>query len=364
MTRIYRIPTSQVDGNDSNANNTNEIRPYGEIGLFRGDNDKLELLMFDGTRTHAKSKVLNKGTLYGGDADSGDGVGFDTIKLVPDAILKGQGSEQYLIIDPTYPNHIHIRAGGTQDNSSADLFIGGEQTHVKVSDGNDSVTVRTSFIGEGITEYNWTFDSAGDLTVPNYIKFNSSTFIGDVSGGEVSVFRICAAPSHGIMLTSDFGEGNSNKTWYFDTTGYLMFPDSTVQSTAWAGGRIVNAPNTSKGAVGDLAGDMAFDNNYIYRCTANYAVVSYNTTLTRETNNSSVFYIPDFDEFQNPTGGTLQFNPGAGGQIVNIISAEIDGTEWALTLDTNGSAGLGTPVKITLSNSDIWRRIQWSGNSW
>ena len=52
---------------------------------------------------------------------SGDGSGFSTIELVPDT---NATQDQYIIIDPTAPSHIHIRAGGTQDSSSADLFLG------------------------------------------------------------------------------------------------------------------------------------------------------------------------------------------------------------------------------------------------
>lgn len=69
---------------------------------------------------------------------SGDGNNYDTIHIVPDSDL---GTDQYLIIDPTAPNHIHIRAGGTQDASGADLFLGAEDTHVKVSDGSGTVDI-------------------------------------------------------------------------------------------------------------------------------------------------------------------------------------------------------------------------------
>lgn len=70
---------------------------------------------------------------------SGDGNSYDTIQIVPDNSL--YANDQYLIIDPTAPNHIHIRAGGTQDASLADLIFGAEDTHVKVSDSYDSVTI-------------------------------------------------------------------------------------------------------------------------------------------------------------------------------------------------------------------------------
>lgn len=158
MTTIRKIVTSKIDGDSANNTSTNEIRPFGEMAVYidtenNGGLNKLELLMFDGVRTHLRSKVLSKGTFYGGDADSadqGDGIeNFDTIKLIPDAELhyndSDYGNDQYLIIDPTAgsPGHIHIRAGGAIDNSSADLYLGGEQTFVRVSDTTDNVAIRT-----------------------------------------------------------------------------------------------------------------------------------------------------------------------------------------------------------------------------
>jgi hypothetical protein len=74
---------------------------------------------------------------------SGDGNGYSTIELRPDTNLSG--TDQYLIIDPTAPGHIHIRAGGIQDDSSADLIVGGENSHLKVSAGaNSSVSIRAN----------------------------------------------------------------------------------------------------------------------------------------------------------------------------------------------------------------------------
>ena len=135
MTTIRKIVTSKIDGDNANNTSTSEVRPFGELAVYvdtenNGGLDKLELLMFDGARTHLRSKVLAKGTFYGGDADSGsqgDGIeNFDTIKLIPDAELHyndGEyGNDQYIVIDPTGPNHIHIRAGGAIDASSANLF--------------------------------------------------------------------------------------------------------------------------------------------------------------------------------------------------------------------------------------------------
>lgn len=164
MTRIRRINVSQVEGDGANNNDTNEIRPYGELAVYMGDNEKLELLMFDGVRTHVKSKLLNKGTFFGGDADSSDGANLDTIKLVPDEELRRNGSDQYIIIDPTAPSHVHIRPGGTIDNSNADLYIGGEKNYVRISDSYDNVAIGVDD-GNGSNKQ-WIFNSSGKFLIP------------------------------------------------------------------------------------------------------------------------------------------------------------------------------------------------------
>jgi hypothetical protein len=65
---------------------------------------------------------------------SGDGNGYTTIEVVPDDTLTA--NDQYLIIDPTVPSHVHIRAGGNIDDSQAELYLGGEVNYVRVIDGS------------------------------------------------------------------------------------------------------------------------------------------------------------------------------------------------------------------------------------
>jgi hypothetical protein len=185
MTTIRRIPTSKIDGNNSNSTDIGEIRPFGEVAFYideSGPDDKLTLMMFDGERTHLKSKVLAAGVVYGSNADSGDGLNRDTIKLIPDAELhRDDGNfdnDQYLIIDPTEPDHIHIRAGGSMDNSTADLFLGGEKTNVSVSDTNDRVAI-TADAGEGGIK-TWLFDGGGALTFPD-TSFQTTAWTGSDS---------------------------------------------------------------------------------------------------------------------------------------------------------------------------------------
>ena len=78
--------------------------------------------------------------IIGAGTESGDGYGLGTIELVPDGNI---ASDQYVIIDPTAPNHIHLRAGGEQDNSNAHIYIGGEKNNIEVSDPYRSVKIHT-----------------------------------------------------------------------------------------------------------------------------------------------------------------------------------------------------------------------------
>jgi hypothetical protein len=286
MTTIRRIPTSKIDGNDSNATDTNEIRPYGEIAVYINTDDdqdnKLELLIFDGERTHLKSKVLSKGTFYGGDGDSGDGEGLDTIKLIPDAELYRDDSnydnDQYIIIDPTGgdPNHIHIRAGGTIDQSRTDLFLGGENNNVRVSDTNDRVTINTD-AGEGLR--NWIFDNSGNLTLPAGGDIRDSEGNSVLGGADTGNWTFDSntlsegGAGDAVIEASDYAgaklilqtRGLSNKQWAFDQDGAVTFPDATVQTTAYPGPQnILNGDNISIGRIDagevDIYGDVEFNN--------------------------------------------------------------------------------------------------------
>jgi hypothetical protein len=187
---------------------------------------------------------------------SGDGAGYTTLGLIPDINLTG--SDQYLIIDPTAPGHIHIRAGGTQDNSSADLFLGGENSHIKVAAGaNSDVVVRSN-------SNNWTFDSLGVLTLPgegvlrsigdsvtlqsinvgsgnaNSVYLGSSGGLGfndqDIGGNWLEIFRSGAEPEIRVPvgrgnLNIQTAEANTAFNWTFDNTGNLTAPGNISSLT-------------------------------------------------------------------------------------------------------------------------------------
>jgi hypothetical protein len=118
--------------------------------------------------------------------------GYATIELVPDTDLYtintssgafGNSGGQYLIIDPTSPQHIHIRAGGPIDEAPAQLILGGEKSNVTVRNQDNSyeenhyVTVNTeSTTG---THYSWIFGDDGSLTFPDSTVQTTAGFTSD-----------------------------------------------------------------------------------------------------------------------------------------------------------------------------------------
>jgi hypothetical protein len=314
MTTIRKIVTSKIDGNSANNTTADEIRPFGETAFYvdtDGDTDKLVLSIHDGVRTHLKSKVVGPGVLYGSNADSGDGNNYDTIKLIPDAELQYNdgtyNNDQYLIVDPTAPNHVHLRAGGTIDNSNAALILGGENSNVEIQAGENP---------------------------PVYVRAN-------------------------------------NNTWMFDVDGSLAFSDNTVQTTAWAGGRVVSAPVSSTGAVGDQQGDLAFDNTHIYYCIADYNQLGHQVTIAadylgRTDLNTNLFQLTKTADTLLITAGDIisDSDGGATSTVVTVTSDE------NYTYVSTGGLAYAAIFPLTFTSTDyvpggnIWKRVAWSADTW
>jgi len=341
MTTVRKINVSQVEGDVANNTSTDEIRPFGETAFYideSGPDDKLTLMMFDGERTHLKSKVLAAGVVYGSDADSGDGNNRDTIKLIPDAELhRDDGdfdNDQYLIIDPTEGDpigHIHIRAGGSMDNSTADLFLGGEKNNVRVSDTNDRVAISAD-AGEGGIK-TWLFDGGGALTLPGGIVFdrnNTSIQVGQgfhiASGEGVSIEAIDQTDPDNLIY----------KNWYFDVDGNLTLP---------AGGDILDSTGASVLGGGADTGTVSFNFNQISGNTNDGSGASYTKTVDINGNNYS-------------TGaGSIGFlNFGADGEVEEVKAG------WTVTF-ANGETRtvsqdayqpLGTYWTISFNSAFVW----------
>lgn len=199
MVKVNRINISQVEGGYSDDS---DKRPNGEMALYDDNNGGFDLVIHDGVNSTNLNKVLGKGKFYGHNADSGDGNGYDTIKLIPDIEAYNNGSHQYLIVDPTGPNHIHIRAGGTQDNSNSQLFLGGENSFISVNAGeNPPIYVRAN-------NYNWVFGTDGSFNLPvsGNITFGDETVQDTAASGLISeALNTSLVAGSGISLDYDSG---------------------------------------------------------------------------------------------------------------------------------------------------------------
>jgi hypothetical protein len=111
--------------------------------------------------------------------NAGDLSGLSTLNLYPDIT----NDDRYLVVDPTGPNHIHIRAGGLQDASNALLYLGGEQAYVQIDDSTHEVQIG-SYDSANTTSYTWRFENDGTFTVAGDITTSgniSATNIGNIS---------------------------------------------------------------------------------------------------------------------------------------------------------------------------------------
>lgn len=320
MTTIRRIVTSQVDGNNANANVDGEIRPFGETAFYLdtdGIADKPVLSIHDGVRTHLRSKVLGPGVLYGSNADAGDDSGLDTIKLIPDAALHfndgNYGNDQHLIIDPTAPNHIHIRAGGTIDNSNASLFLGGENSHIQVESGeNPPVYVRAN-------SNTWTFHTHGLLQVPNtiagtggisIIPDNAETYayLNLPSDANSAAYGVALANDNGKIELRTTNQGTSTSyIWKFDNDGTLTLPGSEAV-LGWGGANDTNSLNIDIPDTADsnITYQFAFDASYGFPMLR-FPDGTFQTTALKAETIAQVGYqlMFDTDIYANSTGGAL-----------------------------------------------------------
>jgi hypothetical protein len=254
---------------------------------------------------------------------SGDGAGYTTLGLIPDDTLVN--NDQYLIIDPTAPGHIHIRAGGEQDNSSADLFLGGENSYFKVTAGANN-EVRISANSHG-----WVFGADSVLTVPGEGLIRSigdvvtlqsynvgtgnvqSVYLGsggglgffdqDIGGNWLEIFKSGAEPQIRVPvgrgnLNIQTAEGINAYDWVFDNTGNFTAPGNITGNTAGFAIGYRDIPQVTLS--GNATAALADAGKHFYSTTAG------NLSITLPDNSSVAF----------PTGATLTIVVNAAGNVL------------------------------------------------
>jgi hypothetical protein len=175
--------------------------------------------------------------------------------FTPDAFL----SSQSLVLDPTGPSHIHLRAPGANiDEPDANIFLGGEDSSFEVGYYNGAAP--NLFIHSN--NNTWTFDTTGILAFPRDTDPNVAdpilTIVGGANPSISAIDASLAGPANlgisalttiftgftgdAIKIYPDDGEigstanlqiwansgGNTEYSWTFDTTGNLTTPSNLV----------------------------------------------------------------------------------------------------------------------------------------
>lgn len=298
----------------------------------------------------------------------------DTMHLVPDGSIV---SDQYIILDPTAPNHIHIRAGGNIDQSSADLFLGGERNNVRISDGgrNVSVSTRPQAVINTYTNINPTSDTS--FVVSN----TASIYLGDMvsapGGDTVTVDSVTQdSPEIGLITVTanlngtpaQFVGGAAHvfsheveweNNWVFGSNGVLSGPamggipvyglynDAATESDLWISSSekiIINGTN------GEFLNDASIASNQIATMADITSANEYTDQAIASLGDSlPETYVP-ISDVGNPEGvASLDIN----GKIPDSeIPAEITRNTAVQTL-TNKTIGLGTGITSAAGYDNI-----------
>jgi hypothetical protein len=207
--------------------------------------------------SEGRLQLPGNGYIENPEDSSGDGYQNDTIKIVPDGLLE---SDQYLIIDPTAPNHIHLRAGGTQDASSADIFLGAEYTNVQVSDSYKSVYIRSKQQGQSMAHLNIN-PTQNDYLVTNDVVTATSGWTVDVNGTSYYITAVLYDnPVQGNTTIIAPGapfvfEGVYNVFSPVNVNQWTFAPDGTFQGPAMGGVKVLGLLNSGDNDLGLYAND-------------------------------------------------------------------------------------------------------------
>ena len=294
----------------------------------------------DGTFTLPANAELNGSQINSVANSSGDGAGYTTLQLVPDVTV-GTGTDQYLIIDPTAPGHIHVRAGGTQDASSADLFLGGENSYFRVNAGANAEVQVTS------NSNTWVFNVDGNLQVPGNINGDNSAplRIDGASSGEGFISLPSASfGGEQVAIVNKFMFGNGIRletnggNLFFSDSADLSITGNIVGNTAGYTIGYRDLPQVTFTGDATLSATDAGKHYYSTLATANVLTIANNssvswavgtaiTVVNRGTGNITIAQAPDVNLY-------LAGNSTAGNRILTTYGMatllNVAGNVWMI----------------------------------
>jgi hypothetical protein len=227
--------------------------------------------VFVGNQTISGSINFGDGSIIQStSASSGDGNGYTTLTLQPDTSL---ATDQYVVLDPTTPNHIHIRAGGIIDSSSAYLYLGGEKSNVVVRNLDNSfnekhwVQINSQ---TGSTQYTWTFDDDGKLNMPGALEQGSGVVAtGSYSHAEGNITQAIGDYSHAegyeTIASGSYSHAEGESTQAIGEYSHAEGQSTKTGTQNAYSASVTNGVITLSGSYGDITGEFAAENRlYLY----------------------------------------------------------------------------------------------------
>jgi hypothetical protein len=284
--------------------------------------------------------------IKGAGTASGDGLGYATMELVPDNSLYSSG--QYLIIDPTGPNHIHIRAGGLIDQSQSELILGGEKLRVRVyeADGNagvfntQEVNLRYNSYNAGTADFGTaTYTDDGTTKTITMTTVSQAVLDDIIASNNISFLY---AYTGAVSYTFKF-QGSSNTPGAGQNANFTVLPNNPGDTLPADGTTFTQVSfdlQTTRTTRLEIAGSdvniEAADDVRIYSrdtfLLANYGTTdSIRISTQHNTANQKDWYFNSDGNFQLPAGGDIIDSTGTsvlggGGGSSGPTTVEISST--------------------------------------
>jgi hypothetical protein len=283
----------------------------------------------------------NSGSLQWKGNSSGDGNGYTTLELRPDNTLIS--NDQYLIIDPTLPSHIHIRAGGTQDDSQAELYLGGEGNFVRVVDGTG---VRLQ--NQTRDNTNYFYSDPGTFTTGSWYE-SSGTYFVEYTTSDAEL----------VDVTIEFNNDSENTLEVTYNEGATTAVLTSAGSVSNLGGGVyrvsVNeAPPASPTAISAFEYEIWSTNNNRVELEGNDFEVAVaddvritganGFTLTNESPDEPIEIVTDNG------GASRTWSFGANGTLETpgdvVVRGDVSGTSGASTLVLKADPNSNTAIQL------------------
>jgi hypothetical protein len=301
----------------------NGLAEYGNVGVIAGASG----WVFDNTGNLA----LPRGGIVYETNIPGGGLDGNTIALKPSG---GTNADQQLLVYPTAgnvdANHLHLTSGNLYNT---ELFLGNDDLYVKLA--NTGNIVINSNDGTGNTAQ-WTFDAAGNLTVPGNIIMTTGIVGSGASpaptlSGFSSVSAIAVNASGNISATGNV-TGN-----YFIGNGSQLTGIAASYGNANVTTFLAAYGSNTISTTGNITGGNLIASATIY---GNVDVVLGNTANASSTKTRMV---------TDTTFSYIQTGNGTVGSTGNIVFSPYSSTTQRVVIDT-ASGNLTAAGNVTAQN--------------